>query len=139
VWTGPLSLDGSTVLAGDVDGDGRADLIAQEDLTKQPGGGTGVEYVVVASGAPNASAPVPWLAIPDLPAASARTVATDVDGDGKIDLVVDRPLGTAGSELDGLISSASGFTEKPALAEPEQLPLIREPDRRRRRQRRWPG
>lgn len=110
VWSGPLELNGTSVFAGDVDNDGRADLILQEDVTRQPGGGTGLRYAVLRAGAASGSAPETWLELPALAASGARTVVADVNGDGRADLVVDRALGATGSEFDGLLSDGRTFT-----------------------------
>jgi hypothetical protein len=111
VWTGPLELDGTTVFSGDVDNSGRADLVIQMDLTKQPVRGTGLQYGVIRSGGPTTDPPETWLTIPDLAATGAKTVLADVNRDGRTDLVVDRVAG-AGSQMLGLLSTGSSFTRR---------------------------
>jgi hypothetical protein len=100
------------VFAGEADGDGKADLIVQEDVTKQPGGGTGLRYAVLRTGAPSGSAPETWLEQPTLAASGAKTVAADLNRDGRMDLVVDRALGANGSQIDGLLSNGRGFATR---------------------------
>jgi hypothetical protein len=93
-----------------VDNSGRADLIIQMDLAKQPAGGTGLQYAVIRSGG-STDAPEAWLAIPDLAAAGAKTVLADINRDGRSDLVVDRVAG-GGSQMLGLLSTGSSFTRR---------------------------
>ena len=112
VWSGPLELNGTTVFAGDVDNDARSDLVIQMDMTKQPAKGAGLRWAVVAAGAPSVSAPVAWLDMPDLAAAGAKTVLADINRDGRADLVVDRALGSTGSQMLGLLSTGGAFTQK---------------------------
>jgi len=112
VWSGPLELNGTTVFTGDVDNSARADLVIQMDMTKQPSPGSGLRYAVVLAGAASVSAPVTWLDLPDLAAAGAKTVIADVNRDGRADLVVDRALGSAGSQMVGLLSTGRAFTQK---------------------------
>jgi hypothetical protein len=112
VWSGPLELNGTAIFAGDADGDGRADLIVQEDVTKQPGGGTGLRYAVLRTGRASGAAPETWLELPSLAASGAKTVAADLNRDGRMDLVVDRALGSSGSQIDGLLSNGSAFTTR---------------------------
>jgi hypothetical protein len=112
LWTGPVELDGTTLFAGDVDGDGRADLIVQEDRTRQPDGESGVRYAVVRSGAATPSWPEVWSDVPDLPASLVKSVVADVNGDGRTDVVVDRRLGAIGTQFDALLSSGRGFAVK---------------------------
>jgi hypothetical protein len=101
-----------TAFAGDVDGDGRADVVLQEDLTKQPGGGVGLRFAVLQSGAAvSGVAPSDWLDLPNQPASAVRTVLADVNRDGRADLVVDRADGI-GTQFVGLISNGSTFTQQ---------------------------
>ena len=99
-------------------GDSRADVVVQSDLTQlaTPGGRD------PRAGHPGrrriGRCPEAWLDLPDTPAASARTVITDVNRDGRADLVIDRPLGATGSQLLGLLSSGSSFTTKSLWSNP---------------------
>jgi hypothetical protein len=110
-WSGPLSLDGTTVFAGDVDASGRADLVVQVDRARQETGVSGLRYVVVHAGAAPGSVPETWLDVSDIAASAGRTVIADINGDGRADLVSDRALGT-GSQFVGLISSGRAFTQR---------------------------
>ncbi len=111
-WSGPLELNGTTVFAGDVDGSGRADLVIQMDMTRQPVPAAGLRYAVLRTGSANGSAPETWLDIPDLPAAGAKTVLADINSDGRPDVVVDRAVGLAGSQMLGLMSAGSAFIQR---------------------------
>ena len=111
-WSGPLELNGTKVFAGDVDGNGRADLVIQMDMIRQPTPATGLRYAVLRTGAPDGSAPEPWLDVADLAAAGAKTVLADINGDGRSDVVVDRAVGLAGSQMLGLMSTGSAFVQR---------------------------
>ena len=112
VWAGPLQLDGAACFAGDIDNDGRADLVMQLDVTKQRTPATGLRYAVIRSGAASGTAPETWLDIPDLAASSVKTVLADLNRDGRADLVVDRAIGTSGSQFIGLFAQGAGFTQR---------------------------
>jgi hypothetical protein len=111
-WSGPLNLQGTTAFGGDVDGDGRVDLVVQMDMTRQAVGGKGLREAVVRAGAPPGSPPEVWGDLPDTAATTARVVIADVNGDGRSDLVIDRLAGTVGSQMLGLLSSGAGFVPR---------------------------
>jgi len=110
-WTGPADINSSRAFAGDADGDDRADVILQLDLTRQqPPASTGLRYVVIRSGGLFGQPLEQWLDLPDTTAAQARTVVADVNSDGRTDLVVDRIAGTVGSQMLGLMSNGGAFS-----------------------------
>ena len=115
-WTGIVDVNAIIPIAADLDGDSRTDVILQTDLTLQQPPGAGVRYdVLLAQGiltGGTATAATTWLQVPDLTAAQARTAVTDINGDGRADLVVDRPLGPFGSQFVGLISNGAAFTTR---------------------------
>ena len=111
-WSGPADARRDDVLRrgrGQQRPRGRCD---PDGHREQPGGGTGVRYAVIRAGAAAGSAPETWLDLSDLPAASTKTVLADLNRDGRVDLVVDRPVGTSGSQFLGLLSTGSSFTQR---------------------------
>jgi hypothetical protein len=99
-------------MAGDATGDALVDLIVHADATRLALPSTGVREFVIRTGAAAGTTPEPWLDIPDLPFASAKPVLADVNRDGRADLVIDRPLGTYGSQLFGALSTGFGFSPR---------------------------
>ena len=112
-WSGAVDTSTLLAFAGDVDGDGRADLILQVDMTKlQPPAPSGLRYLVVRSSGGTGGSLEPWLDLPGAVAARTRTVVADVNGDGLADLVIDQVAGTIGSQMVGLLSTGSGFVPR---------------------------
>ncbi|MBM4408373.1 MAG: hypothetical protein FJ038_07220 [Chloroflexi bacterium] len=115
-WVGSLDVDGSALIAADIDADGHGDVIVQEDLGRTQPAGTGLRFSVIRAASvegDGATTPVvPWLDLADVTPAQARIAVTDINRDRRHDLVVQRPLGATGSQLIGLISDGAGFTRR---------------------------
>ena len=115
-WVGTVDVDGVIPIAADIDADAHTDVIFQEDLSRAVPPGKGVRYSVIRAASVEGDGPatpaVPWLDLVDTTAAQARVAVTDINRDRRHDLVIDRPLGTSGSQLVGLISDGTGFTRR---------------------------
>jgi hypothetical protein len=116
-WIGLLDAQGVKLYAADVDADARADVIIQSDLSRAQPPGTGIRFSVLRGASVNAdglaSAAEPWLELPDIDDGHALVAVSDVNRDRRLDLVIDRPLGTTGTQLVGLLSAPTGgFTRK---------------------------
>ncbi len=112
-WTGPLDVGTVLAFAGDVDADGRADVILQVDQARQqPAVATGLRYSVIRSTSGSSGSLEPWLDLPDTPADRVRAVVADVNRDGRADVIIDRVNGTVGSQLLGLISNGVTFVPR---------------------------
>ncbi|MGH2406791.1 MAG: FG-GAP repeat domain-containing protein, partial [Candidatus Limnocylindrales bacterium] len=104
IYTGTLDPATSRTYAGDVTGDGRADVVIETDL-----GASGLSYSVLASGPSGTlSAPVQWYVGADLLRATTLTTVTDFDRDGRDDIVlaVKTDIGFA---LVGMRATGSAF------------------------------
>jgi hypothetical protein len=102
-WQAAVDLTAATFLAGDMNGDGRGDLVA---LTAAAAGGTALQ---VAAAAPNGNlaALATWgteLAPPD----SIKALVADANRDGRDDLVIVRRNGEDGSKIAVYRGAASG-------------------------------
>ena len=115
--------DGAYVAAGDVDGDGHADLILS-------GGPLGGPRVTVWSGAALAAAgPASPVVLADYFAADpklrtgARVAAKDLDGDGRADLVTAVPLDADTTRVRRYSGDALATSGEPAAAEEFEIDL----------------
>jgi hypothetical protein len=116
MWSAAEDLAASELHAGDVDGDGLADLIA---VMPTLDGGTELR-VALSTGARVLGSMATWGTVP-LPPSSLRALIGDVDRDGRSDVIL--ALGTAGGlEIMALRSPASGTAFIPVPMTPP-LPL----------------
>lgn len=101
----PLGVRNRRAFAGDVTGDGRADLVIEVD--KGAGGlGYAVMRSTVFSG--RLTGPVTWHTATDLRRSTSRLTVADVERDGRDDLVVAHSVGGA-TRLTALVSTGTGF------------------------------
>jgi hypothetical protein len=117
-WTVAEDLSTSELHAGDVNGDGLADLIA---VTPTLDGGTELR-VALSTNARVLDSMTTWGSVP-LPPSSLRALIGDVDRDGRTDIIL--ILGTAdGMEIMALRSPASGSAFMPqSMTGPLALPF----------------
>ncbi|WP_344159029.1 RICIN domain-containing protein [Kribbella yunnanensis] len=109
VWSSGMSswaLSTARVLAGDVDGDKKSDIVVQRNL------GAGRWETLVFRGG-DLGNPVSWLDTPGEWAGSAPVLA-DIDGDGKADLVDQRNLGGCHTVTSWFRSTGTAFAATPA-------------------------
>jgi hypothetical protein len=124
-WTANSTITRTNTYVADVSGDGRADLVIEEPVA------TGVRYVVAASHPVTATTPagfsVPreWLAAAaDLAPATMQTTITDIDRDGRDDVVLATPdaAGT-GMRLVNLRSTGTVLTRSNLWSSPATAPV----------------
>ncbi len=109
-WSGELDLGAARAWALDANGDGRGDIVVQEDLGA---GGLRFATAVSATGTAGLGALKTRLDAPDLRAPTIRTVVGDINRDGRDDLWVAYPNGTdatAGTRIDALRTTNVAFT-----------------------------
>jgi Stage II sporulation protein len=104
-WEGPADLATSTVLAGDVTGDGRGDLVV---LSPLPTGGT--DLLVAASTARNGLAPLASWGTEPASLDSIKPLLGDATRDGRDDLVIVRRTDQDGVRLVVYRTSATAPT-----------------------------
>ncbi|MFN8622348.1 MAG: FG-GAP-like repeat-containing protein [Chloroflexota bacterium] len=112
-WTGPLDLTTTQVLDGDINGDGRDDLVAIVDL-----GPGGRRYDTAVSSGPATPGLGPWTTrwtAPELVGDVVRHVVADATRDGRDDVIalVD---GAHRTHIDILRAPASGRKLQPIVA-----------------------
>ncbi len=114
-WTGPHVGTLESVLAGDFDGDGRADIAL---VTSDAAAGTtdgrrtlSVD-VLLGDGAGVFSDPHPWFEDAAPVAASTRVLAGDWNRDGRDDLMMIRASGPSGMTATALLSDGASFEPK---------------------------
>ncbi|MDQ3871815.1 MAG: FG-GAP-like repeat-containing protein, partial [Chloroflexota bacterium] len=119
-WSGRVDVRRVAAWGGDATGDGRGDLTLQIDL-----GRGGLSYWLVPARLAGGSLGIAtrWLYARELRRATTRTVATDVNRDGREDLLVAHPRGT-GTRLTALVSAGRAFVRDP-LWESGSLPWSR--------------
>ncbi len=107
-WNGPLDMSVSRAWGADLNGDGRADLLVQQDL-----GTAGVRFASAL--APPITGPLMALAtrldIPDLSAVKLRTTMGDVNRDGRDDVFLVFPF-NGGTRVDGLRAKPTGALQR---------------------------
>jgi len=101
---GTYTWAGSRTLAGDVTGDGKADLVIAHST-----GATQTAIRVHTSTGTSFGAPTQWWAGTDWTSSSARYVAADIDGDSDTDLIAQYDLG-GNTQMRVFTSSGSAFT-----------------------------
>jgi hypothetical protein len=108
-WSGYLNNNRTRAYGADVNGDGRADLVAEFDL-----GTDGLAYYVMASRQTGGELGrrLRWFTGSGLRRSTTQTIVGDVDRDGRTDLLIAYPKGTAGSFLTLLRSKGSTFGER---------------------------
>ena len=118
-WLGPVPLNqGAAVAAADVTGDGEADLVLWEDLLSEADptgalGPVGYRFSVAPSRRSGGLDPLePWSDVEGIAGADTQLEATDVDRDGRVDIVIGHTVGTAGARFLGLMSTGSEFVQK---------------------------
>jgi hypothetical protein len=126
-WSGELDLASARVMAGDWNGDGRADIVVQEDL-----GTAGLRFSTATSTtlATGLGRLRVRLSAPDQLAAGTRTVVGDINRDGRDDLWVAYPAMTgAGTVIDALRTTNFGFARttfwKSLATDPLPLSMVR--------------
>lgn len=104
-WRGGFDPRVNSALAADVTGDGRADLVVNQDR-----GDKGLRLWVMASRLTGGGLVSPrlWLERTDWSAASTRLVASDENRDGREDLFAVRPRGRSGISVYALRARPSG-------------------------------
>jgi len=114
-WSGGYDPDVNSALAGDVTGDGRADLIVRQDRDAK-----GVRYWVMAARRSGGLAdPRLWLERTDWPARHTREVVIDDNRDGRADLLLVRRAGREAVRVLALRSRpAGGFSVFPRWQTP---------------------
>ncbi|MBA3779954.1 MAG: SpoIID/LytB domain-containing protein [Chloroflexi bacterium] len=120
-WSGALNAANTSIRAGDVTGDGRADLVLQLDR-----GTSGLSYDVMRSrhGGGALGSRVRWFDGTGLRRATTRLTISDVNRDGRDDLLLAYPRGSSGTYVTGLVSDGSRFRED-AMWSSTTLPYAR--------------
>jgi hypothetical protein len=108
-WSGYLNNNRARAYGADVNGDGRADLVAEFDL-----GTDGLAYYVMASrrAGGELARRIRWFTGTGLRRPTTQTIVGDADRDGRTDLLIAYPKGSAGSFLTLLRSGGSAFSER---------------------------
>jgi hypothetical protein len=108
-WSGSLNNNRARAYGADVNGDGRADLVAEFDL-----GTGGLAYYVMASrrAGGELGGRIRWFTGSGLRRPTTQTIVGDADRDGRTDLLIAYPKGSAGSWLTLLRSNGSAFSER---------------------------
>ncbi len=128
-WSGELDLGATRVWAFDSNGDGRGDVVVQEDL-----GAAGLRFATAVSATvtPGLGVLKARLDAPDLRAATTRTVVGDVNRDGRDDVWLAYSNGTdatAGTKIDALRTTNVGFARSTfwvsSAADPQPFAKIR--------------
>jgi hypothetical protein len=108
-WSGYLNNNRTRAYGADVNGDGRADLVAEFDL-----GTGGLAYYVMASrqAGGELGKRIRWFTGTGLRRPTTQTIVGDADRDGRTDLLIAYPKGSAGSFLTLLRSKGTAFSER---------------------------
>jgi hypothetical protein len=110
-WSGQLPVNGATTRTGDLDGDGRPDLIVALPAAVAPGAdptATGTAIVALLGSKGSLGEPTTWARLSDIEP-TATILAGDIDRDGMDDVAVIAPNGPTGVTMTGLLSDGTSF------------------------------